>query len=141
MSTCSLRWLPVVYYGYICSLLCLPIVYVGYLQSTMAIPIAFLQCYLIFYTQLLYYPYLVFIITAYVLLSLHCLLSLPMLYTLSGLYRTVQSAMPKQSSELHAAFYTSLVSFSIIRSILFNRTYSMEFVVSSNMRCNKIRHR
>ena len=42
MATCSLLWLPVVYYGYLwstvatCSLLWLPAVYYGYLQSTVA---------------------------------------------------------------------------------------------------------
>ena len=133
MVTCCVLWLLVVYYGYLC--------------STKAMPIASLQCYLVFCTQLLYYAYVVFIITASMLLSLHCLLSLPML--LSGLlthscipclvYMTIQSAMPKWSSEPPVAFYARLVSFSNFRSILSNRTYITKFVVSSNVRCNKIR--
>ena len=143
MGTCSLLWLPVVYCGYLlpamatCSLLWVPVVYYGYLWSTKAIPIASLQCCLVFCTQLLYYAYLVFIITASMLRSLHCLLSLPML--LSGLlthscipclvYMTIQSAMPKQSSELPIAFYARLVNFSNFRSILSNRMHITEFEV------------
>ena len=153
ISTCSLLLLPVVYCGYVYiylhSLLWVPVVYYGYLWSTKAMPICSLQCCLVFCTQLLYYAYLVFIITASMLLSLHCLLSLPIL--LSGLlthscipclvYMTIQSAMSKQSSELPIAFYVRLVSFSNFRSILSNSTYIMEFAVSSNARCNKIRQR
>ena len=46
----------------------------------------------------------------------------PKLYTLSGLYMTIQSAMPKQSSELPIAFCARLVSLSNIRSILIKCT-------------------
>ena len=57
MATCSLLWLPAVYYGYlqssmaIYSLLRLPGVYYGYLQSSMAI------CSLLWLPPVVYYDY------------------------------------------------------------------------------------
>ena len=127
IATC----LPVVYCGYLyiylyslllattmatCSLLWLSVVYYGYLQSTMV------TC---------------------DLLSLPMLLSVLVTHSCipCRVYMTIQSAMPKQSSELPIAFYAHLVNFSNFRSILSNRTYITEFVVSSNVRCNKIKQR
>ena len=42
--------------------------------------------------------------------------------------------MPKYYSKFPIAFYAHLVSFNNIRSILSNRTYATEFVVSSHAR-------
>ena len=54
-------------------------------------------------------------------------------------YMPIKSAMPNYHSKFPIAFYAHLVSFSNIRSILSNRTYTTEFVVSSHARFNIIR--
>ena len=53
-------------------------------------------------------------------------------------YMPIKSAMPKYHSKFPIAFYAHLVSFSNIRSILSNRTYTTEFVISSHARFNII---
>ena len=167
MSTCSLLWLPVVYHVYLqstmstCSLLCLPhVVYYVYLQSTFAMATCSLlwlyvqhsfsvvQSSIHSYSTL---PTQSLFITASLCAGqsalpiqlAHAIVcsAYPQLYILSDLYMIIQFAMPKQSFELPIAFYTSLVSFSNIRSILSNRTYGTEFVVSSYARFNKIKQR
>ena len=54
-------------------------------------------------------------------------------------YMPIKSAMPKYCSKFPTAFYTHLVSFGNIRSILSNRTYATEFIVSSLARLKIIR--
>ena len=53
-------------------------------------------------------------------------------------YMPIKSAMPKYHSKFPIAFYARLVSFSHIRLILSNRTYTTEFVISSHARFNII---
>ena len=157
-ATCSLLWLAVVYYGYLqstmatYSLLCLPAVYY---YSHVQLPVVYYGYTYSFPSAL---PSLLNTVTLLCLPSLHynslcaaqCALptqltcaivcsAYPQLYTLSALYMTIQSAVPKQSSKLHIAFYALLVSFNNNTSILSNRTYRTEFVVPSHARCNKIR--
>ena len=55
------------------------------------------------------------------------------------LYIPIKSAMPKYHSKFPIALYAHLVSFSNIKSILSNRTYTTEFAVSSHERFNIIR--
>ena len=64
MSTCSVLWLPVVYYGYLystwatCTLLWLPVLYFGYLYSTTAIcNLLWLPAVYYSYLPVLYYGY------------------------------------------------------------------------------------
>ena len=56
-------------------------------------------------------------------------------------YMSIKSAMPNYHSKFPVAFYVCLVSFSNIRLIPSNRTYTMEFVVSSHARFSIIRLR
>ena len=87
LATCSVLWIPVVYYGYLqstylgylqstmvtCSLLRLPVVYCGYTHSLLSVLPRLL------YAAIHYYVSVVFITTTSVLLSLYYLHSLPML--------------------------------------------------------------
>ena len=80
-NTCSILWLPVVYYGYLysimatCSLLQLPVVYYGYLQSTMA-------TYTLLWLPVVYCGYLesIMAICSLLWLSVVTSCSLPLLY-------------------------------------------------------------
>ena len=93
MATCSLLWIPLVYYGYY--------------YTCVTIPIASLQCCLVFYTQLLYYAYLLFIITTSVLLSLHYLLSLPMLLSALVTHTVVVTQIGSANQKLNLTNFSS----------------------------------
>ena len=116
----------------------------GHLWSTMATCIVYYGCTysfpsvlpIIFYTQLLYYAYLVFIVVASMLLSLHCLLCLPALLSTNSwipclVYTWLSSLLCLSSLLSSITLCAQLISFAI-RSILSNRTYSMQFILSSH---------
>ena len=94
---------------------------------------------MVFYTHTLH---IAMIPLVPMLLSQHCLLITAIL-TYSCMpclvHMSIMSAMPKYHSKFLIAFYAHLVSFSNIRSILSNRTYTTEFIVLSHARFNVIR--